>query len=223
MSSSTTTDKTGPGSTSSKAEAEAVPAIASQSPAGGLERHAGTAIWLRSDAVPRSADAEAIFAQPWGHLLAGAAGYRKQTPSILLSECSLGLRDAREFHFETLIDAGIRVAAAPFFGANLVSEAVRRGILLTPLAAETIQILGERLAEEPATMLTVDLREQRIELPGAGFIAFETHPWLRSRLLFGMDDLDEQYQYRETEKAFRSRDRVLRPWLYGKPDGADSK
>ena len=225
MSSSKTTDKTGPGSTSSKAEA--VPAIASQSPVGVLERHVGTAILLRSDALPQSADAEAIFAQPWGHLLAGAAGNREQTPSILLSEFSLGLSDAREFHFETvfetLADAGIRVVAAPFFGSSLVSEAVRRGILLAPLPAETIQFLGERLAEEPETVLTFDLREQRIELPGAEPIAFETHPWLRSRLLFGMDDLDEQIRYRETAKEFRSRDRVRRPWLYGKPDGADSK
>lgn len=232
MSSSKTTDKTGPGSTSSKAEA--VPAIASQSPVGVLERHAGTAILLRSDALPQSADADAIFALPWNDLLAGAAGNREQTPSILLAEFSLGLNDAREFHFETLFetlfetffetlaDAGIRVVAAPFFGSSLVSEAVRRGILLAPLPAETIQFLGEHLAEEPETVLTVDLREQRIELPGAEPIAFETHPWLRSRLLFGMDDLDEQIRYRETAEEFRSRDRVRRPWLYGKPDGADS-
>ena len=228
MSSSKTTGKTGPGSTSNKAET--VPAIASQSPVGALERHAGTAILLRSDALSRSADSDAIFAQPWSRLLADAAGNREQTPSILLAEFSLGLNDAGEFHFEalfetffkTLADAGIRVVAAPFFGSSLVSEAVRRGILLAPLPAETIQLLGERLAEEPETVLIFDLREQRIELPDAGFIAFETHPWLRSRLLCGMDDLDEQIRYRVTAKEFRSRDRVRRPWLYRKPDKADS-
>ena len=173
--------------------------------------------------MPRSADSDTIFARPWGRLLAAAAGKREQAPSILLSELSLGLSEEHEFHFETLADAGIRVAAAPFFGSNLVSEAVRRGILLAPLPAETIQALGERLAAEPETTLTVDLREQRIELPAAESVAFETHAWLRSRLLVGMDDLDEQYRHREPAAAFRSRDRGRRPWLYRKPPESDSE
>ena len=221
MSSRKPTGKAGPGSTKSKGEL--IPAIAAQSPVGVLDRHAGAAVVLRAAALPRATDYDAVFASPWSDLLAEAAGTRETTPSILLSEFSLGLSEKHEFHFETLTDAGIRIVAAPFFGAGLVSAAVLRGILLAPLPAETIQALGERIAGQPETILTFDLREQRIELPGAESIAFETHPWLRSRLLFGMDNLDEQFRHSASAEEFRSRDRSQRPWLYGKPNQPDSE
>lgn len=216
MSSRKPTGKANPGSTRSKSEL--IPAIASQSPVGVLDRHAGAAVVLRAAALPRADDYDAIFASPWSGLLAEAAGKRETTPSILLSEFSLGLGEKHEFHFETLTEAGIRVAIAPFFGAGLVSEAVRWEILLAPLPAEAIQALGEHIRDKPETILTVDLREQRIELPDAESVAFETHPWLRSRLLVGMDNLDEQYRHQESAKEFRARDRGRRPWLYGQPD-----
>ena len=221
MSSRKPTGKTNPGSTRSKSEL--IPAIASQSPVGVFDRHAGAVVVLRAAALPRVADYDTVFASPWSDLLAEAAGTRKTTPSILLSEFSLGLSEEHEFHFETLTEVGIRIVVAPFFGADLVSAAVLRGILLAPLPAETIQSLGEYIANKPETILTFDLREQRIELPDAESIAFETHPWLRSRLLFGMDDLDEQYRHSASAEEFRSRDQSRRPWLYGKPDEPDSE
>ena len=224
MSSRKSTGKANPGSTRSKSGL--IPAIASQSPAGVLDRHAGTAVSLRKSALTGMTDSNAIFAKSWLDLLAEAAGDRKQAPSVLISEFSLGLDHNSEFHFETLAEAGIRVAVAPFFGSQLISEAVRLEILLVPLPPESIQELGEWIADEPETTIVFDLREQRIELPGATDIAFETHPWLRSRLLLGMDNLDEQNLHLESARDFRERDRRQHPWFYERfyvrPDQADS-
>ncbi len=221
MASRKATGKIGPGSTKSsdkkgnKDENQAIlPAVASQSPVGGLKVHVGAGVYLRASSLPRRANADAMLARPWRRLLAHAAVDRQPPPSILISDLSFGLSAEHPFHFDTLADLAIAVLAAPFFGSSLVSDAVRHGILLVPLPAATLVALGERVEARPECLLRVDLGEQRIELPGGETIAFQTHPWLRDRLLFGMDDLDEQMRYRENATEHRFRDRERRPWLY---------
>ena len=218
MSSPKATGKAGPGST--RSNPETIPAVLAQAPASGLARHSGPAVVLRRRDLPGAAvdcDAarEALFAAPWLHLLESGGGTPENPPTILLSECSFGLSESGDIHFQTLLDAEIRIVIAPFFGPTLVSEAVRHGILLVPLPRETIAALGENLVGQPETELSVDLHEQRIRCPGREPISFETHPWLRTRLLHGMDNLDEQMRHRASARAFRARDRTRSPWLYG--------
>ncbi len=223
MSSPKATGKAGPGFTrgkSTRSNPEAIPAVLVQAPASGLARHSGLVAILRRRDLPDAAadcDAaqEALFAAPWPHLLQSGGDVPENPSTILLSECSFGLGESGDIHFQTLLDAEVRVVIAPFFGPALVSGAVRHGVLLAPLPIETIAALGEKLAEQPETELTVDLQEQRIQCPGCEPIPFETHPWLRTRLLHGMDDLDEQMRHRVGAREFRARDRSRSPWLYG--------
>ena len=227
MSSSKATGKTGPGSTVAEAGGGSgiLPALSSQAPTASLERHAGTALFLRESDLPQT---PGVFSRPWGDLLASCGnshnsrGKRQARPSILLAEMGFGLDPSAEFHFETLLSAGIRVVIAPFFGAALVSSAVRHGILLIPLPLETIRSIATGLAAQPDSKLAIDLREQAIEPPQGGPIAFQTHPWLRTRLLHGMDDRDEQLRHRETAREFRAENRKRSPWLYRGGEGNDS-
>ncbi len=225
MSSPKATGKAGPGFTGSNPKA--IPAVLAQAPASGLARHSGTATILRRQNLPHAATdcdvaREALFAAPWLHLLESGGGTPENPPTVLLSECSFGLSESVDFHFQTLVDAELRVVIAPFFGPALVSEAVRHGILLMPLPRETIAALGENLAGRPAAELTVDLHEQHIQCPGSELIPFETHPWLRTRLLHGMDNLDEQMRHRASAREFRDRDRTRSPWLYGRKNSGKS-
>ena len=153
-----------------------------------------------------------MFSQPWGGILRQCPGGHE--PSILLSECSFGLGEAGDFHFETLVDNRIRVVIAPFFGPALVSEAVRCNVLLAPLPLPIIESLGASLTREPDAELQIDLKAQQITLPDGNTIPFETHPWLRTRLLHGMDNLDEQLRHRDSAQKFRTKDRRRSPWLY---------
>lgn len=233
MSSSKTTGKTGPGSTVAEAAAGGgsgiLPALSSQAPTASLERHAGTALFLRESDLPQAHGGETdLFSRPWGDLLASCGnshnsrGKRQARPSILLAEMGFGLNPSAEFHFETLLNAEIRVVIAPFFGTALISDAVRHGILLIPLPLETIRSIATGLAAQPDSKLAIDLREQAIEPPQGGPIAFQTHPWLRTRLLHGMDDRDEQLRHRETAREFRAENRKRSPWLYRGGEGNDS-
>ena len=228
MSSSKTTGKTGPGSTGAEAAGGGsgiLPALSSQAPTASLERHAGTALLLRESDLPQT---PGVFSRPWGDLLAScrnrhdSRGNRQARPSILLAEMGFGLNPSAEFHFETLLNAEIRVVIAPFFGTALISDAVRHGILLIPLPLETIRSIATGLAAQPDSKLAIDLREQAIEPPQGGPIAFQTHPWLRTRLLHGMDDRDEQLRHRETAREFRAENRRRSPWLYRGGEGNDS-
>jgi len=228
MSSSKTTGKTGPGSTGAEAAGGGsgiLPALSSQAPTASLERHAGTALFLRESDLPQT---PGVFSRPWGDLLAScrnrrdSRGNRQARPSILLAEMGFGLNPSAEFHFETLLNAEIRVVIAPFFGTALISDAVRHGILLIPLPLETIRSIATGLAAQPDSKLAIDLREQAIEPPQGGPIAFQTHPWLRTRLLHGMDDRDEQLRHRETAREFRAENRRRSPWLYRGGEGNDS-
>ena len=161
-----------------------------------------------------------MFSQPWGEILRQCAGGHE--PSILLSECSFGLGEAGDFHFETLVDNRIRVVIAPFFGPALVSEAVRCNVLLAPLPLPVIESLGASLTREPNAELQFDLKAQQITLPDGNTIPFETHPWLRTRLLHGMDNLDEQLRHRDSAQKFRTEDRRRNPWLYRGDDENNS-
>ena len=229
MSSSKATGKTGPGSTVAEAAGGGgsgiLPALSSQAPAASLERHAGTALFLRESDLPQT---PGVFSRPWGDLLAScrnrrdSRGNRQARPSILLAEMGFGLNPSAEFHFETLLNVEIRVVIAPFFGTALISDAVRHGILLIPLPLKTIRSIATGLAAQPDSKLAIDLREQAIEPPQGGPIAFQTHPWLRTRLLHGMDDRDEQLRHRETAREFRAENRKRSPWLYRGGEGNDS-
>ncbi len=233
MSSSKATGKTGPGSTGAEATASGgssiLPALSSQAPAASLEQHAGTALFLRQADLPPTPGGEAdLFSRPWSDLLASchgshnSRGNSQTRPSILLAETGFGLNPSAEFHFETLLDAEIRVVIAPFFGTALISDAVRHRILLIPLPLETVRSIAAGLAAKPDAELAIDLREQAIAPPQGGRIAFQTHPWLRTRLLHGMDDLDEQLRHRETARKFRAENRKRSPWLYRGSKGNDS-
>lgn len=109
---------------------------------------------------------------------------------------------------------GIRVVMAPGFGPVFFSEAVRQGILLVPLTVAVIERIADWVEANPRVEMTVDLQAQVIEIPDMEPLPFATHPRLRDKLLYGLDDLDELLQHREDAVAFRAEDRNRRPWLY---------
>jgi 3-isopropylmalate/(R)-2-methylmalate dehydratase small subunit len=109
---------------------------------------------------------------------------------------------------------GIRAVIAPGFDARFVSEAVRQGILPVALPGETIDAIGARLEASPREMITVDLECQTVDVPGLGSFSFDTPPWVRRKLLQGLDDFDELLEHQEVAAAFRIEDRNRRPWLY---------
>ena len=208
-----------------------IPAVASQSKLSMMKQHAGTVLCLmdrllkdaggsagEQDLIP-----EEMLSGPWAGLLSTEceqggekndpkAKFHQQQPSILLSEVSLGV--SAEFHADSLNDLGIRAVIAPYFGPRIVSDAARLGVLLVPLPIESIQLLKARIAGNPTLAMAINLEQQTIEVEGLETLKFETHPWLRNRLLHGLDDLDELRLYRTDAMQKRAQAKQERPWLF---------
>jgi 3-isopropylmalate/(R)-2-methylmalate dehydratase small subunit len=172
-------------------------------------RHTGIAAPLSLGAV------HATVLEAVEDLLLRRDAYRGAT--ILLAAGPVGAEGFTDAE-GSLPVVGIRVVIASGFAPAFFSEAVRHGLLLVALPQEVIDGLAAWVEANSRQAITVDLEAQVIEVPGMGRIPFEISPRVRSRLLHGLDDLDELVQHHEEAIAFRVEDRKRRPWLY--PIGA---
>ncbi|MCY4357505.1 MAG: hypothetical protein OXD01_08295 [Gammaproteobacteria bacterium] len=188
-----------------------------------MKQHTGTVLLIRQSYLLEAANLryrqslqiQEILARPWAWSCSPPHHTdRSAYPSILLSEINLGTDNQQPFHFDSLLDLAIRVVIAPMFGPSVLSDAVRHGILLVPIPVDLVHVMQEGVAQAIEQPLEIDLEALQVRVPGLEPISFDTDPRLRSRLLSGMDDLDELRLYRTNARLERERDRAKRPWLY---------
>lgn len=213
--------------------AELVSAINSQSTIALLKQHSGSVLQLSEQGLLNAADSpefdnidvDKALSQSWSWVFEQDPRVSEtaiRAASLLISTVSLGLNENHPFCFATLIDLNIRVVIAPFFGPTVLSDAVRHGVLLVPLLAEKISAIEEKLTQDPGLEILVDLENLLIQLPDDEPICFETHPWLRKRLLLGLDELDELRLYRNDAQDFRIQYKEGKPWLFDQDQSRNS-
>ena len=134
--------------------------------------------------------------------------------SILLAGENFGIGDDPSSAVTRLMAFGIRVVAAPRFGAKFHKSCVSRGLLPVTLDEAAIAEVADWVVSNPGIEMKVDLDGQLIERPGRTPVTFDVDPRTRNKLLMGLDDLDESRQYTEMTAALREEDRMKRPWLY---------
>ena len=163
-------------------------------------RHTGTAAPLLPDG---SEDGDFVLDQE---------PYRDA--SILLSGGSFGTGRAPESEVFRLMAYGIRSVIAPGFGQAFYSSCLTFGMLPVTLGEEVIEEIADRIESNPGVEMTVDLEGQVIEVPGMEPMSFSMDDRARTKLLQGLNDLDEMVEHIENVVAFRSHDRDRRPWIY---------
>jgi 3-isopropylmalate/(R)-2-methylmalate dehydratase small subunit len=134
--------------------------------------------------------------------------------SILLAGESFGTGRAAESEVFRLMAYGIRSVIAPGFGQVFCSNCLTVGMLPVTLSEEVIEEIADRVGSDSGVEVTVDLEGQVIEVPGMGPISFSMDDRARTKLLQGLNDLDEMRQHVENVVAFRDHDRNRRPWVY---------
>lgn len=130
--------------------------------------------------------------------------YRAAT--ILLGGANFGCGSSREYAVWGLVDFGIRSIIAPSFGAIFYSNCLSNGVL--PVRLERAHI--ERIAAA-AAQVEVNLELCEV-IASCGRYPFEIDELDRSRLLAGLDDIDQTLRYRDDLDAYLARDAGLRPW-----------
>ena len=114
--------------------------------------------------------------------------------SILVAGRNFGCGSSREHAPWALLDYGIQAVLCSEIADIFRGNALKNGLLAIVLdEAEHRWLLSN-----PGTELSIDVREQVIELPDGGRIQFQLEPFARHCLLNGVDQLGFLLQQAET-------------------------
>ncbi len=118
--------------------------------------------------------------------------------TILLTGRNFGCGSSREHAAWALQDYGFAVIVAPSFGDIFASNCAQIGLVVVTLPADQVrELMG-------AGELTVDLEAQTIADPTGGTIPFDFDPFLRHRLLNGLDDIALTLEHETAISAFEA-------------------
>jgi 3-isopropylmalate/(R)-2-methylmalate dehydratase small subunit len=119
--------------------------------------------------------------------------------AILLAGRNFGCGSSREHAAWALQDYGFEAIVAPSFGDIFASNAAQIGLLTIALPPEQVRALGA------CRELEIDVEAQTIGSPGGPSSSFELDPFLRHRLLNGLDDIGLTLEHEDDIAAFESR------------------
>lgn len=110
--------------------------------------------------------------------------------SILVAGARFGTGSSREHAVWALMDYGFDAVIASSFGDIFSNNASKQGLVTVALSGADVESLTELVKQDPARLVIIDVDQQRVEIPQAGFQRhFEIDPMIRTRLLNGWDDI----------------------------------
>jgi len=133
---------------------------------------------------------------------------------ILLAGRNFGCGSSRENAVWSLQRYGIRSVVALGFSDIFRENAFKNGVLPLELTQGAhIRMTEAATAARPLTV-TIDVRARQIVMPDGDTLAFALDERHRTRLLTGMDDIEETLSYAAHIEAFREQHGRRAPWLY---------
>ena len=118
--------------------------------------------------------------------------------AILVTGRNFGCGSSREHAAWALQDYGFEVVIAPSFSDIFTSNCAQIGLLVITLPAEEVrELMG-------SSELTVDLEAQTISDPAGRTVSFDFDPFLRHRLLNGLDDIALTLEHEPAITAFEA-------------------
>jgi 3-isopropylmalate/(R)-2-methylmalate dehydratase small subunit len=129
-----------------------------------------------------------------------------QGGSILVSGRNFGSGSSREHAPWALQQYGFRAVIAPSFGDIFRNNCYQNGLLPVTLPEQQVRQLMERATNEPGFKLTIDLEHQTVADDRDTLAAFDIDPFVKHRLLNGLDDIGLTLQNAATDiGAFEKR------------------
>jgi 3-isopropylmalate/(R)-2-methylmalate dehydratase small subunit len=128
--------------------------------------------------------------------------------TVLVAGPDFGTGSSREHAVWALMDYGIRVVISSKFADIFRGNSGKGGLVAAQVDQDDVELLWKLLENQPGTTVTVDLATQTI-VAGALTIAFEIDPYIKWRLLNGLDDIaltlrhaDEVSNFEKDRPAF---------------------
>lgn len=123
--------------------------------------------------------------------------------SVLVAGPNFGSGSSREHAPWGLQDWGFEAVIAPSFAEIFFTNCTKVGLLPVVLSEKEVQYLLDLAADDPATRVSIDLMDLVVEAPGLT-TDFELDPFIRHRLLQGLDDISITLQHSAEIDAFES-------------------
>jgi len=129
--------------------------------------------------------------------------------SVLVAGPDFGTGSSREHAVWALMDYGFRVVISSKFADIFRGNSGKGGLVAAQVSQDDVELLWKLLENAPGTEVTVDLTEQTI-IAGGLTVSFEIDPYIKWRLLNGLDDIgltlrhaDEIDVFEKSRPAFK--------------------
>lgn len=130
---------------------------------------------------------------------------RYQDACILLAKDNFGCGSSREHAPWALNDYGIRAIIAPSFADIFYSNCFNNGMLPIVVDADTVDALFEEVRATEGFELKISLIDQQIIKPDGSVISFAIDPFLKERLLQGLDQIGLTLRHQSAIDAYEAR------------------
>jgi 3-isopropylmalate/(R)-2-methylmalate dehydratase small subunit len=124
--------------------------------------------------------------------------------SILVAGPDFGTGSSREHAVWALQDYGFAVVISSRFADIFRGNSGKAGLLTAQVDQATVDLLWGLAEDDPATEVTVDLAAQEIRAPGV-VASFDIDPYVRWRLMEGLDDIGITLRSEADIDAFEAR------------------
>src|SRR5919199_44266 len=125
--------------------------------------------------------------------------------SVLVSGRNFGSGSSREHAPWALQQYGFRAVIAPSFADIFRNNCYQNGLLPVVLPEPRVRQLIERATSEPGFKLTIDLEQQTVSDERDTLANFEIDPFVKHRLLNGLDDIGLTMQHANDIDAYEAR------------------
>jgi 3-isopropylmalate/(R)-2-methylmalate dehydratase small subunit len=134
--------------------------------------------------------------------------------SILITGENFGCGSSREHAPWAILDMGIKCVIASSFADIFYNNSFKNGILPIKLPQEQVDQLMDEAENEPEGRVEIDLENQTIKRGNKLSFDFEIDPARKHSLINGLDDIGLTLEKKAHIKAFETKDKEKRSWLY---------
>ncbi len=122
--------------------------------------------------------------------------------TVLVAGDNFGTGSSREHAVWALTDYGFRAVISSRFADIFRSNALKGGLLPVQLPAPDVAELQDRVEQDPAAQITIDLDHRQVRA-GSDFVAsFELDDFTRWRLMEGLDDIGLTLRHADSITSF---------------------
>ena len=131
---------------------------------------------------------------------------------VLLAQQNFGCGSSREHAVWGLEDSGVEAIIAPSFGDIFRNNSSKVGLLTIQLPQDDIDYLMSRHEELPTAEIVVDVEAQTVSVAdGSWSRRFDLDPFVKHRLLNGLDDIGLTTQHEADISKFEETRTPLKP------------